>query len=299
VTAEAAELQPAARRVQWPLLAALLVCLAALATVAPAPVPSAPTWADRTGPAPGTLFTTVWGDLEVVNAGTIIDSADVHGKVIVLAPNVTIRNSIIRGGDGGSVGGLIDAMAGKRNLRVIDTEIVATAPSPRINGVMGSNFTLDRVEIHGVIDHVHIVGNDVTVVDSWLHDNLHYDIDPAHKGGPSHDDNVQIQNGHRITIAHNLMTGSHNAVMQITQDRGAVSDVRFSGNHVDGGWCSINVSEGDWGPISGIALGANEFGRSMRLPECAIIAPRTTELALSRNRFDDGGVITIRPGGKS
>ncbi|HEY8588306.1 MAG TPA: hypothetical protein VIL55_02020, partial [Naasia sp.] len=113
----------------------------------------------------------VYGDQIIKTPGTILDNLDIRGRVIVQAADVTIRNSIIRGTSAGSMHSLVDAMAGAPRLKIIDTEIASTVAKP-INGVMGSNFSLLRVNIHRVIDQVHIVGSNVTIADSRLHSNF-------------------------------------------------------------------------------------------------------------------------------
>ncbi|BDZ45938.1 hypothetical protein [Naasia aerilata] len=275
-------------------IVAVVAVVVAVVFVSMPPRPK--TWADLTGVPPGTSLRTVNGDIEITEAGTVVDGVDVHGRIIVRAPDVTIRNSVVRGADSGSREGLIDAMEGQPGLKVINTEVYAAVPSPYVNGIMGSHFTLQAVDIHDVIDQVHVVGDDVTVTGSWLHANLHYENDPTHDNGPSHDDNVQIQIGSRITVEKSRLSGAHNAVVQITQDRGVVSDVTFVHNRANGGWCSINVSLGDYGPIAGVTVENNVFGRSQRLADCAIISPPSTQIALAHNRFTNGEAVTVRRG---
>jgi hypothetical protein len=292
------EKPPRTMRRRWLVVGVILAALAVAVLVIFLTVPQQP--AAKPVPTPGvpagTKLTVVHGDLTVRQKGAVVKSVDVRGRIIVLAPNVTIRDSIIRGAKDGSKGGLIDAMQGEPGLQVRDSEIFATTPNPYVNGIQGSNFTLERVNIHDVIDQVHIVGDHVTVADSWLHGNVHYENDPVHGGGPTHDDNVQIQVGSHIVIRDNRMSGAHNAVVQITQDMGAVGDVAFAGNQATDGWCSINVSEGGGDPVKKLAITDNVFGRSMTLKNCAVIAPPSTKVAMSGNRFEDGGTVKVRKG---
>jgi len=262
------------------------------------PRPSKPVseWDAATGVPSGTTLTKIDGDIRVTNPGAVLDSLDVHGRIIVRAPNVTIKRSIIRGGTVPVEGGLIDANQGEPGLKVVDSEIFATNPSPQVNGIVGFNFTLTRVEIRDVIDQVHIIGDNVTVKNSWLHDNVHYEEDPEQDGGPSHDDNVQVQSGRGITITGNNLSGAHAAVVQITQDRGPVSQLTFSENIVNDGWCSINVSEGDKGPVADVVVKDNTFGRTMAFEDCAVITPPSSPLQLSGNVFTDGVEISVRRG---
>jgi len=64
---------------------------------APAGSTSKPS-ASTTGVPSGTSLTRHDGDLTITEAGTVIDGLDIHGFVTVRAANVTIKNSIVRGG---------------------------------------------------------------------------------------------------------------------------------------------------------------------------------------------------------
>lgn len=247
-------------------------------------------------PAPAGNRQVVWGDVYANQPGQVINSLDVHGRVIVTAPNVVISNSIVRGADGGSRYGLIDASAGAPGLLVVDTEIAASSPNIWVNGVMGSNFELRRVSIWNVVDQVHITGDNVTVADSRLWGNAHWASDPNQGGGATHDDNIQIQRGRNITIVGNTLSGSHNAAVQVTQDMGAVGSLRIAGNSIDDGGCSVNLSEGGRGAMSGISVVDNVFGRGMQWGGCAIIVNGSTGVNASGNRYTDGASAGVNRG---
>ena len=69
-----------------------------------------------------------------------------------------------------------------------------------------------------MIDPIHVIGGDVEIRDSWLHDNLHYEQDPLWNGTPSHSDSIQIEAGNDISVIGNRMEGADNAAIQITQN---------------------------------------------------------------------------------
>ncbi|HEY8588030.1 MAG TPA: hypothetical protein VIL55_00625 [Naasia sp.] len=259
-------------------------------SVAPEPAPAGGGY----GVPSGTVLTVLNGDQIITTPGAVLDGLDIHGRVIVKAPNVTIRNSIVRGADTGSKHGLVDALAGAAGLRIIDTEIAAAVPNYYVNGIMGYNFELRRVNIHSVIDQVHLTGGNVTIADSWLHDNLHFSPDPNHADNKSHDDNIQIQAGDNITIVNNILSGSHTAAVIITQGMGKVSNVLLQGNRVDDGGCSVNIAENAHGPLAGISIIDNTFGLTMKFARCAVVVKSagTTPL-LGGNVFSDGKPITI------
>lgn len=227
-------------------------------------------------------FTVHEGDLVLTTPGEVVDGLDVRGFVRVEARDVTIRNSVIRGRPATGEAILIyagtEASAG---LRVIDTELAPSHATNLTHGVYGYGFTLTRVTIRQVVDAVHIFGDDVTIEGSHLHDHLHYERDPAHDGGPSHDDGIQVQQGRGIRIIGNTLSGAHNAAIQITQDRGLVAAVTITGNTISGGGCSINVAEKGAGPIRDLVIRDNVFGDSRH--DCTMLIPPTTPAELAGN----------------
>jgi len=262
-------------------------------TPTPAPTTGAP-GASNTGVPAGTKLTVHQGDIDVRVAGTVINGLDVHGAIKVNAPNVTIKNTIIRFRDGGYRDGIHSYSTG---LKIIDTEINPTTTSPNYNGIMGSEFTATRVNIHRVVDAVHIYGNNVVLEDSWLHDNTHFQQDPNQGGKPSHDDSIQIVSGKNIRIAGNNYDGAFNSGIQITQDNGIVSNVTIDGNLAGGGGCSVNVAQKGGGPIAGIAVRNNRFYRDQKVAGCAIISPSTTPVAASGNTWlDNGTSVSVKKG---
>lgn len=249
---------------------------------------------NNTGVKWGTVLTKHYGDLRITTPGTVIDGKEIFGLVRVEAANVTIKNSIVRGRDITSDSALIYAGAASvKNLLVQNVELAPLKASPDINGINGSNFTLRNVNIHGVLDSVHIFGDNVTVESSWLHNNLHYVNDPNWNGGPSHDDNVQIQKGNNIRIVNNTINGAVNAVMQITQDAGRTSNVTFANNNVAGGACSLNVAQKALGAISGLTIRDNVIGASTY--NCPMIVDSATLniSSVTGNVRPDGSVAKV------
>ena len=263
---------------------------------APAPAPAQP---GTVGVPAGTVLRVHEGDLTITTPGAVIDSMDIRGFVRVKAPDVTIKNSIIRGKPGlTSYMSLIQAGDLGPRLTVVDSELVAADPSPFVDGIVGKRFTLRRVNIHGVIDQVKITGDDVLIENSRLHGNLHYLQDPNYGNTPTHDDNIQIQRGNNITIRNTTLESAHNAAVQITQDSGDVANVTFTGNKVNGGACTVNVAEKSYGPISGLKFTNNTFGLNTRIARCAILMPATTKSlsTVTGNLFTDGTVATVSRG---
>jgi hypothetical protein len=285
----------------------------AAAKPAPAPAPApAPTKAPtpvkapaatgtpgsgNTGVPAGTKLTVHNGDLNVTTAGTVIDGLDIRGLVKISAPNVTIKNSIIRGKALSGVAPLINNLSGQSGLKIVDTELFPSVASPYAMGIYGYNFTATRVNIHGVIDSIHLTGGNVAIDKSWLHDNLHYSSDPNHGGKPSHDDSIQIQKGSNISVTNSNISGSHSAGIMITQDTGKVSNFTFTGNYANGGACTVNIAEKTHGPVQGVKIADNTFGRDTKHANCAVIAPTSTPVSLARNFYvPDMAAVSVKKG---
>ncbi|WP_210506334.1 hypothetical protein [Naasia sp. SYSU D00057] len=240
--------------------------------------------------APAGSKAVVYGDQTITKAGTVIDGKDIHGRVIVKAENVTIKNSIIRGTDAGGKYGLVDAMSGKAGLKIYDTTITATKPNYTVNGIMGWNFELHRVNIHNTVDQVHIAGSNVVVKDSWLHGTVHYTNDPYHSDG-SHDDNIQIVAGSNISITGNTMTDAVNAALMVNTDRGPVSNLTVANNKLDNGKCISHVTSS--GSVTGMKVTNNVFGRNASIKNCAVYSTKAS-VAMSGNTWTDGTAAVLR-----
>jgi hypothetical protein len=268
-------------------------------TPTPTPTPTQPRFANAasTGVPAGTALKIVTGDLVVTTPGAVVDAVDVRGFIKVQAPNVTIKRSIVRGRPITSSFALITNSAGQYPFTIEDSELIASDASPHIAGIIGHNFTVRRTEVAKVIDSVHITGSNVTVENSWLHDNLIYMQDPNHNGGPSHADNVQIQGGSNFVFRGNTIEGAHSSAFQTTQDRTVTSNITVTNNKIDGGACSVNIAYGSkYGPIQGITVSNNVFGTSQRHAKCAIIAPTTNTIANTNNTWLDGTAVKISRG---
>ncbi|MCV2395809.1 hypothetical protein OEB99_15955 [Actinotalea sp. M2MS4P-6] len=270
------------------------------ASPSPSPSPSPTTgtpssWSLPVGVPAGTSLTVHHGDLTVTTPGAVISNLDIRGYLRIKAPNVTVKNTIVRGASG-LTGSMSLVQASSTGTKIIDSELVAQYPTWGIDGIVGSGFTLTRVNIHGVVDSVKITGDNVTVEDSWLHDNLYYASTPS--GGDTHNDNVQIQVGTNITVRNSVLTSTRNSGMIITQDRGDVSNVTFTNNRADDGACTINIAEKSYGPIHGLTIADNVFGAGQLNPHCAVIGPdSTTKIStITANPFTDGPTFRVSPG---
>lgn len=286
---------------RWAARAAAVATLAAAALLVSA-VGGSP-WAERgpgwpgdrtTGVPAGTALRVHEGDLVVTTPGAVIQGLDVHGVVVVRADDVTIADTRVRGRAAPRTTALVAMSDGYRNLTVVRSELVPDEPSPYLYGVIGWGLTIDRVEIARVVDGVHIIGPDVTVRSSWIHDLVHYDSDPNQRGGPTHDDGIQVQTGSNLRILDNRIEGGWNAAVQVTQDRGPTGDLVIAGNYLDGGLCTVNIVEKSFGPLAGVTVSDNTFGRDQRAADCAIVRTVTTSVTAEGNSFVDGVAVRLR-----
>jgi hypothetical protein len=261
---------------------------------------AAPSTSGRPGPGntgvpSGTRLSVHEGDLTITTPNTVVDAKEIRGIVWVRAANVTIKRSLITGRHTSTDLALIMVQGEGSSVRVEDTEMYAKSQNAHIRGIIGSNFTLTRVNMHHVIDQMVITGSNVLVQDSWLHSNLHYAKDPNYNNTPSHDDNAQISIGNNIKFLRNTLAGTHNAAIQVTQDRGAVSNVVFSDNHVSNGGCSMNLAQKAHGPMKGFIVKNNVFTRTQIHKGCAMIVDSGTLplMSVSNNKWDDGAAVKV------
>jgi hypothetical protein len=282
-------------------VAATLAATAPAAAVGAAPAAlTIPTLSNAsaatTGVPAGTVLTVVTGDLVVRTPGAVIDAVDVRGFVKVMAPNVTIKRSIVRGRPITSSFALITNSAGLYPFTVEDSELVATDASPHIAGIIGHNFTVRRTEIAKVIDSVHITGSNVLVEDSFLHSNLYYAQDPNHGGGESHADSIQVQGGSNIQILRNNIQGAQATAIQTTQDRSQITGLTIKDNRIGGGKCTVNLAYGSRPASTGVVIQNNVFRLDTAYTRCAVIAPKTHTIANVDSYFTDGAAVKVQHG---
>lgn len=243
--------------------------------------------AHNTGVPAGTQLRVHRGDLVITRPGTVIDGLDIHGYVEVRAKDVTIRNSIIRGGAASGHSALVRSASDGASLTITDSELVPNVQRHSINGLMGWNIDAQRLDIHHVIDPAHFFGSgNVQLRDSWIHDNLHYVNDPSWGGKPSHDDGIQIQSGSGYWITGNRIEGATNAGIMITQDAGRTANIMIRDNFLDGGGCTINAHDKGKGAFSNIDIRDNVFGTDSKY-NCQLI--RTAgDITFTNNSMVDG-----------
>jgi hypothetical protein len=227
------------------------------------------------------------GNITVTKAGTVLDRMDIHGFVTVKAPNVTISRSIVRGGKARNNTGLITNY-GYSNLVVKDTTLKANHPSVWLDGLKGWNFTALRVHIVGNVDSVKIQGSNVSIRDSLLENTTYYKKDPNQGGRPTHNDNVQILKGDRITISGNTIRGAQNFAILAAANHGNTTNLVVRNNWLDGGHCTLKLQRMGGRRLTATVTG-NTFGPNRRVRNCPFQAEPGVSVSHSGNVLAVGG----------
>lgn len=245
-----------------------------------------------TGVPAGTKLTVFTGDLMITKAGAVYSGLDVHGFVWVKAANVTIKDSIIRGGTATSDIGLVnDISAAATNFVITDSELVPQHPSVRIDGMKGWNYTATRLNIHGTVDGAKVFGNDATLQNSYVHDLASYSSDPDQGGGPAHNDGIEILGGTHIRVLGNnfVIATTQRTAVQVNQVVHATSDLWINGNTADGGLCTFNLTNRPLPSMGGIRIDYNHFGPNTPV-NCAIIIKPAVTFTATGNIMDATGL---------
>jgi hypothetical protein len=221
------------------------------------------------------------GDITVTTPGTVLDGLDIHGFVTVKAPNVTIKNSIVRGGrDSGYAVGLITNY-GYDNLVIDHVDVTAEYPSVFFDGIKGWDFTARNVHVVGNVDSIKIHGDNVLIENSLLENTVDYANDPAQGGGPTHNDNIQILQGSNLRIVGNTIRGASNFAILGGAEQNNVA-VTIDGNWIDGGHCSLKLQvKAGWTQQATVTN--NRFGPNRAVASCPFTSYPAVSLTQSGN----------------
>ncbi len=250
--------------------------------------------ASNTGVPDGMALKAHSGDITVTKDGTVIDGLDVKGTIYIKANNVTIKRSVIRGGPASSKNqALIASWWGFTNTKIEDSTLRADNPSYYLDGISGGKISANRLDISRVVDSVKVIGGNVSVTNSWLHDNSYFSPDPTQRDNQSHNDGVQVTGGMNITISGNTIEGARNAAVMVGQGK-AVGNVKIANNWLGGGACAVNVTQAGVGtPIVGMSLSSNRFGPGIYGTSCPMRLPSASPIALSGNVWDSTGKAAV------
>jgi hypothetical protein len=245
----------------------------------------------NTGVLPGVVLAVVSGDQTFGTSGQVVEGKDFHGFVTVTGKNVTFRNCVFRGRAATGNAALLDAEKAAGTV-IEDSEFAPASPSATIDDIWAAHATILRANIHGGVDGAK-AGTGTVIQDSWIHDMSWFAHDPNQGGGETHNDGVQSFPGEsNVTLRHNTID------MSTTKDANAAwqssaRDSRAENNLLDGGGCTLNFDHNAvGGPLTGISLVGNRFGRHSAF-QCPILLSTQTTLAQNLGNVwtDTGGPI--------
>lgn len=228
--------------------------------------------ATDTGVPAGTKLTRS-GPIDVHGDGTVIAGRDVHGTIHVHADDVTIRDTRVTSSDYWPI--WLDP--GRRNLRVIDTEVVGSGSCQA--GIGTHDYHAIGMNVHGCGDGAK-AGPNTTIEDSWFHD--------FHMTPGSHNDGIQVSDGSHIVIRDNRIDGptGQTSAIEIGPDYGSpISHVVVADNWLDGGAYTLYLDAED------AVVRGNVFGHSSTFGPAAV---RTTPKVWADNVWADTGE-PVRP----
>lgn len=236
------------------------------------------------------------GDLIITRDNSVYDGVDVRGFVIVQAQNVTIKNSIIRGGRATTQQGLINAVDAKvKNLRIENNYLIPTYPSIWVEGIRGHHYTAIGNDIKNVVDGFSVLNTsktkpelNVVIAKNYVHALAYFSPCSYQKDNRTHNDGIQIHGGTGVKIVGNAIrvfasqsagnaknknvpapddyypsvTGSGIAITPIT---GPVTNVLIDHNWLDYGSQTITGAVGSYGSQSSVTITYNKFGENQPL----------------------------------
>jgi hypothetical protein len=256
--------------------------------------------ASNTGVPAGTTLTVVNGNQTYALDNQVISGKDIHGAVTITGHNVMLRDSIVRGADPSPActgtnahNSAVVWVQDGASATISHVDITPTVATACLDGAWLTSTTLRAANIHGAVDGIKAYDN-VSVLDSWIHDLARFDADPNQGGGPTHNDAVQTYeaNQHIFLLRNNfVVTADDNAAYQLTQDGGQLAaDIHIERNWLDGGGCTLNFAHKVLTHLTGVYVVGNRFGRNS-FYDCPILISTQTVLSQnSGNVWDDSGL---------
>lgn len=243
--------------------------------------PSAYGWPDQTntGVAEGVNLTE-GGEITVDTPGAVVENMVLDG-VTVRAPDVTIRDCVIRRAPTPGYG-CVRLQTGADNLHLERCELYYTEPSDGCAIVGGSSgaYTLSRCHIHSFTEGPRLNPKSA-VIGCYIHSPVPF------PGG--HIDVLQATRGEDLLIADNTLVASNpdgnqfNAAILLKTDDGPISRVEIRGNLMTGGNYTLSLSEAHH-PIGDIIVRDNRFGSDHQYGP--VVARHVNNLHWNNNVYD-------------
>lgn len=200
-------------------------------TTTPPPPGEFPT-AATTGIPPGTTLTVVTGDQTITTAGTVIDSQDIRGCVLVRGPRVVIKNSRVACTSFYSIDSYGYAVNGVNDwLTVQDSDIHCNVSNG--TGIGEIHVVVRRVDVHGC-ENGFDADSDFDIQDSYIHD--------LYQSPVAHTDGLQSAAGSNLLLNHNTWYANNGtSAININNSAGGPTSTNttISNNLLGGGSFSL------------------------------------------------------------
>lgn len=192
----------------------------------------------NTGVPKGTKLSKYTGNLDITEAGTVIDGKQINGCVGIKAPNVVIKRSTITCGDKGAlIVRVYDETKGGASVDIEDSELTGNGYGLAVGY---GDYTLKRDDIHDLNEGPHI-SDGVDIEDCWIHD-LVFTSDADHQ------DIIQTTGGDKMTLRHNTLEAfdpttnqPFNAAFMVGSETAPLSNVTVENNLMTGGTYTVSI----------------------------------------------------------
>jgi Ca2+-binding RTX toxin-like protein len=214
-------------------------------------------WPDstNTGVPAGTTLTRYDGTLIINTPGAVISGLDIHGSVVINAPNVTLMNCKITCSPSETVA-VVYVSAAATGATIQDCDLNGSG-APGVKGILGYGTFL-RNDISNSEDGIFIDnGNGSLIQDNYIHGLQ------SNWSGP-HYDGIQIEGGiSNVVISHNTVINSHDETSAIMIDNnfGPISNITVDNNLLVGGGYTIYVDgQFNSSSVTGVSITNNHMG---------------------------------------
>lgn len=255
------------------------------------------------------------GVITLATPGQIYERRLLDGRIVVKAPNVVVRDCVIRmPASTTDIRGIFVATSGATGVSIEHNRIEVPAANRSFYqgyGIQGSGFTASRNDISGTVDGISMAGVNqrsfAIAKGNFIHGLVHYDNPPdtSHADG-SHNDCIQVEgNLTSVSIIGNSLHAGHTSAVLVTQDNGTydappeLTDNCFYIEDASAG--SILNVKSSMTPISGLAILRNRFTRDLPAKARMILYPghlavaNITATGTDKNRYDTGDPADVVP----
>ena len=190
-------------------------------------------WADatNTGVQAGVTLTPYNGNLVINTPGAVISGLDIHGTVVINAPNVTLVNCKVTS----SSFYVVQVASGVTGVTVQNCDIDGQSGGGQ--GIAGAGTFLNN-DIRGCADGIGVGGDNTVIENNYIHDM---------KGtSGSHFDGIQADGGFsNLVIRHNTVINENIQTSAIMLDNywGAIDNVTIDNNLLIGGGYTVYINE--------------------------------------------------------